>query len=59
MMEGPKDDASFYGCIKALIEMFSVVALSVWSYRMITRTVEAVEGIRDAIQQPQEKGTEG
>lgn len=58
-MEEQKDDASFYGCINALIEMFFLVALLVWSYRMITRAVEAVEGIRDAIQQTQEKGTEG
>ena len=57
MKEEPKDDATFGGFIMALMELLVVVSITLWSYRMITRAVEAVEGIRDAIQQTQTKGT--
>lgn len=50
-------DTNDCGCLGGLIYLLIVGIVYFWVYRSVTRAVDAVEGVRDALRQMQQEGT--
>lgn len=49
------EESENIGCVEGLFSMLDTFLLCIWTYRMVTRFVEAVEDIRDVAVRMEER----